>query len=163
MRIFTTHNEPFYVDETDYAFTKQWDWYFNIKGHVTRSERDCNGKKKHVFLHLEIAKRMNIYDENYLIDHKDQNKSNNLRNNLRIATYSQNRINSKINCNNTTGYRNVYFNKQKLLYFSAVMVNGLKVFLGYFKTPEEAALAYNKAALKYFGEFAILNEIKICQ
>ena len=35
-----------------------------------------------------------------------------------------------------------------------------QIYLDCFDTPEEAAKAYNKEALKYFGDFAVLNEIE---
>jgi hypothetical protein len=34
--------------------------------------------------------------------------------------------------------------------------------LGLFNTPEEAALAYNNAAIDHYGEFAFLNEVGKC-
>jgi hypothetical protein len=39
-----------------------------------------------------------------------------------------------------------------------ICVNYKEIGLGFFSTPQEAAKAYNDAALKYFGEFAYLNE-----
>lgn len=91
------------------------------------------------------------------VDHKDQNKKNCQRYNLRLCTHSQNLANTGIRPNNKVGYKGVDFNQGK--YRATIRVDGKKIFLGYHPNPEKAALAYNTAAKKHFGEFAFLNVI----
>jgi len=43
---------------------------------------------------------------------------------------------------------------------SGIRINGKNIYLGLFETPEQAAMAYNDAATKYFGEFAHHNIIQ---
>lgn len=60
---------------------------------------------------------------------------------------------------NLTSYRGVI--EQKPGYYQVrLTVEGKRQSLGYFKTPEDAAKAYNQAALKHFGERALLNNIQ---
>lgn len=69
----------------------------------------------------------------------------------------------KIRTSNTTGYRGVFVdkkNKSGKPYFAKVAVNGKQYVKGNFSTTEEAAIAYNELAKKYFRENALLNEIK---
>lgn len=42
-------------------------------------------------------------------------------------------------------------------YRAGIRVNQQRIYLGCYKTSEEAAIAYDKAARRYFGEFAFQN------
>lgn len=95
------------------------------------------------------------------IDHDNGVKNDNRWDNLREATNSQNQANSKPFKKNKLGLKGVYKETYGNGFRAQIKVNGEQMYLGYFKTKEEAALAYNKAALKYFGEFAYLNEVKV--
>lgn len=86
------------------------------------------------------------------IDHIDGDVSNNRWTNLRLATKSQNKANSKRYKNNTTGYKGVTKVRDK--WRAYIAVDKKRIWLGYYKTPEDASDAYQKAATKYFGEFA---------
>ena len=77
--------------------------------------------------------------------------------NLRIASRSQNAMNQRIARNNTSGYKGVYWQKTAGKWKAQIDSCGRRKYLGYFSTPEAAALAYDKAAKGLHGEFAKLN------
>ena len=93
------------------------------------------------------------------IDHINRIKHDNRWENLRLASDSQNKANSGISRNNTSGYKGVRWDKKLKRWRSTLQVNRKKIHLGYFYDKIEAALAYNKAATEHFGEYAKLNEI----
>jgi hypothetical protein len=86
-------------------------------------------------------------------DHIDSDGLNNQRCNLRICTQAQNNYNKKPIT--IGGYKGV--TKYDHSFRARIVVNRNEIALGYFKTIEEAARAYDKAAMEYFGEFARLN------
>lgn len=93
-----------------------------------------------------------------LIDHKDQNTENCRIENLRVASKSENARNTRtLTKANKTGYRGVSWCKRDLVFRATIKVEGAYITLGRFKDPVQAAEAYDKAALKYHGEFANLN------
>ena len=108
------------------------------------------------YLHLLIAKRLNLIGE---IDHKDRNKLNCQRENLRKATSQQNKANRNKLINCLSIYKGVTFCKRKNLWRAQIGINNTNYNLGYFKDEIEAAKEYNRVALKAFGEFAVLNEV----
>lgn len=56
---------------------------------------------------LWILRNQQEIPEGYVIDHIDGNGRNNLKENLRLATYSENNHNIKINKNNRTGIKGI--------------------------------------------------------
>ncbi len=95
-----------------------------------------------------------------LVDHRNHDTLDNRKENLRICTHKENMQNRISDKNSFSIYKGVYKTCTKNLFESSIGVNNKKIALGYFKTEVEAALEYNKAAKKYFGEFAYLNKIE---
>ena len=90
-----------------------------------------------------------------IVDHINHNGLDNRRPNLRLATRSQNAANLGPYANNTSGYKGVDFNRGK--WRARIREGGVRYFLGYFETAEDAARAYDTKAHELFGEFASLN------
>lgn len=94
-----------------------------------------------------------------MLDHINGDKLDNRRENLRPATQQQNSQNRKKWVKGTSTYKGVSFDKtleirkKKSLWRAQI---GRKC-IGYFKTPEEAARAYDGRAREIFGKFAVLN------
>ena len=83
------------------------------------------------------------------IDHIDRNRINNIFENLRDVTNTQNHWNEGYSKNNTSGYKGVYWYKPYKKWKAQISVNGKHIHLGYFDIPEEAAKAYREAKEKY--------------
>ena len=91
------------------------------------------------------------------IDHKDGDTFNNQYNNLRLCSTSNNLKNQKLNKRNTSGYKGVSWHKSRKKWRTVIRINKKSIDIGYFISKLDAVKAYNKAATKYYGEFARLN------
>ena len=90
------------------------------------------------------------------VDHKDGDLSNNSIGNLRLATNSQNSGNSKPS--RADRYKGVWYPQDHPEErTSRYWVQCANIQLGSFESAEEAALAYDVAALERWGEFARFN------
>lgn len=144
-----TQNRIALVSNEDYEYLNQFPWCVAGPGYPQTGQL---GKK---YMHQVI---MNP-SKGFTVDHIDGNKFNNQRNNLRVCTSFQNSKNHLIHKANTSGYKGVSWMKNKKRWRAYIKLNYKQIWLGLFDTREEAAKAYNQAALKYFGEFARLNII----
>ena len=78
--------------------------------------------------------------------------------NCRWVTFQQNQTNKRKFQNNTSGYKGVQKNKsRKNPYIAVISFNNKTLYLGSFKTAEEAAMAYDKKAKELHKEFSVLN------
>jgi hypothetical protein len=104
---------------------------------------------------------MNLEGE---VDHVDRNRLNCTRENIREANRSQNNANVSRKRGSTSHYRGVRreVRSKKESWTARIAARGQQIHLGSFDCEEDAARAYNKAALEYFGEFAVLNPMS-CQ
>jgi len=92
---------------------------------------------------------------NLQIDHIDGNKTNNMIENLRLATNSQNKSNNKrAHCNSKSNILGVHWSKTKRKWVSQIRKNKKAIHLGCFVNQEDAIAARKAAELQYFGEFA---------
>lgn len=89
------------------------------------------------------------------VDHRDGNGLNNRRSNLRPATSSQNKANSRVYRTNRVGLKGVQVCRNR--WRARIRFHGALMHLGVFPSPEEAALAYDRSAVRLFGEFALCN------
>lgn len=141
---------------------RNYRWQPQINKHhvcACKSEKRIDGKRPITYMHRVILARILERElvKGEQVDHINGNALDNRRENLRLAIGSQNNYNSRRYKNNTTGYKGVYFIKARRRWAAHIQVEGKNIYLGYFKTPEDAYVAYCEAAKKYFGEFARLE------
>lgn len=92
-----------------------------------------------------------------IVDHANGDTMDNRRSNLRIASHQQNMSNSQRRKTNTSGYKGVQLRCDGKKWLARIQVNKKTIHLGSFETREDAARAYDAAAIQHFGEFARLN------
>lgn len=90
-------------------------------------------------------------------DHIDHNGLNNQRSNLRVCSRSENMFNQRVHSNNTSGYKGVSWNKVARKWDARIAFHGKRLLIGYFDTIEDASRAYDSAAQRLHGDFAVLN------
>ena len=132
----------------------RWKWQY-ADGYATRTD---NAGRRTIRMHRVILERMG--HKNFACsDHIDRDMLNNLRSNLRLATARQNGCNCDKRQDNTSGYIGVSWYKRDKKWQVKIRVNGKLKHLRYFDDVKDAARVYDKAALKYHGEFAVLNGV----
>lgn len=134
------------VDASDLPRVSQYNWHM-CGGYVARRHR-----RRVVLLHHEIVGRR----EGLVVDHANRDPRDNRRANLRFATPSQSSSNRRSG-GTSAGFRGVQ--PQGRGFVARLHVNGESRYLGYFKTAEAAARAYNEAATNAFADFACTNAI----
>lgn len=102
-----------------------------------------------------------LYHHGYLpetVDHEDRNTLNDKIENLRAASKFENARNRSSAKNSSSKYLGVSIRKNGK-WAAHIRILGELKYLGYYFDETEAALAYNKAALEFHGDFANLNKI----
>jgi hypothetical protein len=155
-KIALTQNQFALVDDNDFERLSKFRWHAALQ---TKTGNFVARRRK--------GSRMESMQEHILgripgvfIDHRNMDSLDNRKENLRHATHQQNMRNRLATKYNKTGYKGVRKLSGKNWFTAAIEIGSRhKLYLGCFKTAQEAAQAYDDAARKYFGEFARLNVI----
>lgn len=145
-----TQGQSALVDDEDYHWLSRYTWHAQ-KYRENKYYAYTNIGKYSLSMHGLIMARTHC-------DHKDRNGLNNQKDNLRVASRSQNGCNRVRAIKNKTGYRGVYENNDK--FQARVSIQGKRIYAPSKDTKKEAAIAYNSLAIEHYGEFAILNIIE---
>ena len=143
VRMYTRKGEEFLISFRDLDRVKQFCWHINDHGYV-----QSNSTQRTIKLHNFI---LGTDTDLYYGDHIDYNRLNNTRENLRIVTPSQNRMNCSMRKDNPTGYTGVFISGNK--FGARISKDHKNITIGTYDTLEEAVEARHKAELEMYGEY----------
>lgn len=136
------------VDNSDFRMLRKWAWSF-ARGYAFRMEKGKPLSMHRFLMNPPIGME---------VDHRDGNPLNNQRSNLRICNDQQQSWNTrKVSRPTTSRFKGVCWSKRSNNWLAKIRANSRQKNLGHFYNEVEAALAYDRAAIHYFGEFARLN------
>ena len=144
------------IDDEDMDRVLQKKWYVRSP---KRGTKYCytwvyaDGKVTATSLHRFIMNR--VGDNSVVIDHIDHDGLNNQKSNLRVCSSIENGWNKQKGKNNTSGYKGVSWKSGR--WYARIMKNNLMYELGAYNNTEDAAFAYDIAAIYLFGEFSCTN------
>ena len=159
-RVKTSCGKSFVVSDIDYSLVTLFSWYIHHEGYVVTEVR-VDGRRYFFSVHrLLMGVKPGVE-----VDHANMDKLDNRRRNLRWATKAENVVHSP-RCGGRTPSTGTYRGVREVTY-DGVRVGARKKYrailggrhIGYFKTPAEAAEAYNHAARQKYKRFAVINTI----
>lgn len=138
-------------DEDDFDKLSSHSWFHVFDGNQIYAAR-AGDSGKLIRMHTEIM-------GGNPVDHINGDGLDNCRGNLRFVTNTQNQMNRGKFATGYSKYKGVSWHCRDKKWTAKIKAEGRRINLGYFTTELEAAKAYNGAALRYFKEFARLNQI----
>ena len=152
-KIPLTQNKFALVDDRDFGLLNRHKW-FALKGWKTfYAVRNSPEVNKLVYMHREILNTPARMDT----DHINKNGLDNQRQNLRVATRSENLQNQGKQKPNTSGFKGVHWNKGAKKWVAQIKVDKKQVYLGMFTDKITAFEAYKMFCLKHHRLFANTN------
>ena len=138
------------VDAKDFSLVSKYTWCAMWNGHNWYAVSRTGSTFRNIYMHRLIMGAT----EGAEVDHRRVGDTlDNRRGNLRVCTRSQNGANSR--SKNSTGFKGV--RKRNGRFHAPITSFKTARHLGVFNSLEEAARAYDKAAIAVFGEFARIN------
>lgn len=156
-RIELTQNQYAIIDDCDWVVISGRKWRADkISGiwYAVTSIRDDSQIERILSMHRFILGLG--FGDKEIVDHVNRNGLDNRRSNLRLVTRQQNAANCKPTIK-TSKYKGVHWRKDRNCWVAKIEVSGTCHHLGHHESEIRAALVYDEAAEKHFGEYALLN------
>lgn len=134
--------------DKEYAYLAEDNWHLTHYGYARRS-------RDKALLHRVVGNA----NSGEVVDHINGGKLDNRSANIRVCSQADNAKNQRVSSSNTSGYKGVYFDKQKNKFVARVKHNYRTYYAGAFTTAKDAGAAYDKLAKDLHGEFARLNNV----
>ena len=148
------------VDTEDFDELNRYNWTARptrLKGRVVwYADRKLRGQSRTISMHIQV---MGTFSTGKHVDHRNGNGLDNRRSNLRVTTRSRNGANRAKQPGTSSRYKGVSWHEYQGKWRAELRSLGKRLLCSYHGSEEEAALAYNAAALRAFGEFAKVNKI----
>ena len=148
------------IDDEDWEMVKLYNWHIEyapatLTYYVNTNKCDNNGKQHNLRLHRYLTN----CPKDKMVDHINHDGRDNRKSNIRICTHEENQWNRYKKRNNNNRYKGVSKSKKSKKWRSYINVNTKAIYLGSYPDEISAAKAYNEAAIKYYGEFALINDL----
>jgi hypothetical protein len=143
------------VDDEDYDYLNQWNWYCDSNGYATRQENSIR-----IYMHRIIAKT----PKGMFTDHLNGNRQDNRKSNLRVVTHHQNNLNKIKGKKWTSIYKGVNHKSASHRgkpWVANIKYKGKTRGIGSFDNEHHAALAYDLWATYLYGKFANTNFVVV--
>lgn len=145
------------VDDADYEMISALSWHAHKDKVLGTYYAVHNQGRKYGWHKIRMHRIIIGAKRGEYVDHIDHNTLNNCRSNLRICKAYQNQGNQVLRKDSKTGYKGV--KKARNGFTANITVFGRHKYIGYYATAQEAADAYDKAAINHFGSYALTNQL----
>lgn len=157
--IILTQGKIALVDDEDFGFLNCFKWHTGKALYCYYAVRNITispHKKRHILMHRVILNAPKGIE----IDHINTDGLDNRRANLRLCNHRENARHKRIRFDSKSGIKGVYLRKgRNKRYEVSIKIDNKRIFLGCYQSAEEAARAYDRAAMKHYSEFALTNEM----
>lgn len=136
------------VDDWDYEVLKNYRWHLAPTGYAQNSKYRGNYKSVNTLMHRAIL----WSPPGYEVDHVNGDKLDNRKENLRIASRSENEQNKAPSVKNHSGFKGVSWDRLRSKWRASIGVNRKSVHLGRFDSKTDAIRAYDAAVERYYQD-----------
>jgi hypothetical protein len=157
-KINLTQGKIALVDDEDFRKVSSYNWTATKKGSTWYAITNINNGEKRTTIYIHQIIMNHKQGDN--ADHIDHDGLNNQRKNLRKCSKAENNHNRLKRKATSSIYKGVCFAPKlnpRNPYLARIKVDGKDKHLGCFDSEEVAAKVYDRAAQKYFGDFAQIN------